>query len=789
MSSGGGNEEAGARQSSSTSLAASRKRSRRGSVFDDDDSGSINSLFVVSGPRGGAISARSADAQLEALVDLVDDGVLDVMKEAWARVTVPADMYWSCPQHLYTGDATSALLRRDVAASAVSAKELPAPRIPHPRQLIASFYPMRVEALAARGYQPHRGLLPVALDRKGGKGSKLFNVLARWEADMADAAAAEGDGCCGDGRGGSPPTSRRCSAVARFVDAIPRPIDRNLYVLVDEECPVDPYFDVDFAYSAAVDDGAKLSVLQQVSDCPRGAITTLDAVTVERVLLAILCTLREEVERAWNTRVEECLVLTSSLQLGHHAGAAPPSPPALEELKLSFHVHFRLANRAAVESVKELHAFMAALRARLQRARSEGDSSDDLHKTDAATRAALLLECVDFGVYTRWRAFRLPYNVKASESHAAKSLAGGAGDELLAEQLSQLGISLPDVSVGSAAPAALQEVIFASSAETQRRQRYLAEKLGTYFRFLLPLLPGATRFASSSLKDFLSAVTPCEVRAAVTQTTNAPSMPSPPSPSAKDMVAAWVMEMASIVRDSSEPTSTTSKGSTTVTASPAEEEEEEEKSSGAMAVFQLLKHRPAATDVTSAAPLALTSAVAAASPFDMPMPPMPRSVRTQLDDKEVKRLLAEVFWCLAPEYGQAAKPAGTGLEASSASQAAVTPERMKVQFEESIRAYYVYQKQSKFCFRLRRTHKSTYAQLYLTFGSIKVRCYSNDCCDRCCVVPWEAPADTDSASQRRPEYPKFERLAEIRKALFPPLPAGELVRRYGTAVLRQQPWQ
>ena len=275
----------------------------------------------------------------------------------------------------------------------------------------------------------------------------------------------------------------------------------------------------------------------------------------------------------------------------------------------------------------------------------------------------------------------------------------------------------------------------------------------------------------------------------MTQTTNAPSMPSPPSPSAKDMVAAWVMEMASIVRDSSEPTSTTSKGSTTVTASPAEEEEEEEKSSGAMAVFQLLKHRPAATDVTSAAPLALTSAVAAASPFDMPMPPMPRSVRTQLDDKEVKRLLAEVFWCLAPEYGQAAKPAGTGLEASSASQAAVTPERMKVQFEESIRAYYVYQKQSKFCFRLRRTHKSTYAQLYLTFGSIKVRCYSNDCCDRCCVVPWEAPADTDSASQRRPEYPKFERLAEIRKALFPPLPAGELVRRYGTAVLRQQPWQ
>ncbi|KPA81987.1 hypothetical protein ABB37_03170 [Leptomonas pyrrhocoris] len=767
-------EEGSVLQSSSTFADDSRKRSRSehdSVAFDDGDNSdggygnSINPLFLVSGPRGGAISAHSADAELEALADLVDDGVYHVLREAWEEVAVPADTYWSCPTHLYAGDATAALLRRHAAAT--PPKSLPL-RIPHPRQLLSSFYPARVEALTARGYQPHRGLVPVALDRKGGKGSKMFNVLARWEVEANTTSSARGEE--GEGKPARPP--HRTSAIAKFVDAIPRPTDRSIYVLVDEECPVDPYFDVDLAFNAAVDDSNRLSVLRQDSDT-RG-LATLDAAAVEKALLTILSTLRSEVEIAWSTQVEECLVLTSSVQFSHQPStAAASSLSELEEVKLSFHVHFRLTDRAAVESVRELHAFAVALRAKLQRTQLDGAKEKD----ENAKRAALLLECVDFGVYTRWRAFRLPYNVKAPDSHGAgKPLAEGAGDELLAEQLGQLGISLPDVHVGSAAPAVIHSVVYATDIETQKQQRYLVGKLMLYCRYLLPLLPGLTRFATAELKDFLAALIPKEADAALTVQSGGASSSSASAVSlrsSKDVISAWVLDMACIIRDASElATEPQSKATTT-------EGEEEEKEKATASGFRLLRYQPTATD-----PAALAKTTA--SPFDIPMPPMPRSVRVRVDDKNVKKLLAEVFWCVAPEYKQASKSAGTNLEAQLVPSAAITPERINAQYEEAIRAYYVFQKQSKFCMRLQRIHKATYVQLYLTFGSIKIRCYSNDCCDRCCVIPWEAPENPKSVPQHHKGYPKFDRLAEIHRSLFPPLPAGELVRRYGTAVLHQQ---
>ncbi|KPI87661.1 hypothetical protein ABL78_3259 [Leptomonas seymouri] len=768
-------------QADSTFMDGSRKRNRLGrdgSIPDDDDENSddgygnsINPLFLVSGPRGGAISVQSAAAELEALADLVDDGVYHVLKEAWEVVAVPADTYWSCPKPLYSGDSTDALLRHNAAAS--STKSLP-PRLPHPRQLTYSFYPVRVEALAARGYQPHRGLVPVALDRKGGKGSKMFNVLARWEA-AANTTPSEGGGA---GEGKPAPHLKRISGIAKFMDAIPRPTDRNLYVLVDEMCPVDPYFDVDFSHNAEVDDNKKLLVLLPGSDAHD--ITALDPEALERALLTILSTLRHEVESAWETKVEECLVLTSSLQLGCHSSTtAAPSLPALEEVKLSFHVHFRLTNKNAIESVKELHDFMMALRTRLQHVHMEGASSDSAEGVEDARRAALLLECVDFGVYSRWRAFRFPYNVKAPDNRSTgKTLADGAGDELLAEQLGQLGVALPDIHVGSAAPAVMQSVMYAPDMAVQKRQRYLVERLITYFRYLLPLLPGATRFATAELKNFLTALTPNDVRAALLQQSegtppsSAPVLPLLPS---KDVISTWVIEMACIVRDASELAPALQ---STETTSEAEEVKE------AATEFKLLRYRPTAADPSA---VAAVPAQTTASPFDMPMPPMPRSVRVRVDDREVKKLLAEVFWCIAPEYREAIPPAGADLDAQRAPGAAITPERINAQYEESIRAYYVFQKQSKFCMRLQRAHKATYVQLYLTFGSIKVRCYSNDCCDRCCVIPWEAPENPRSVPRHHEGYPKFDRLAEIHRSLFPPLPAGELVRRYGTAVLHQQP--
>ncbi|CAJ1015023.1 hypothetical protein, conserved [Leishmania lindenbergi] len=725
---------------------------------DSEFCNSINPLFILSGPRGNAINPRSSDYRLNALIDVVDDSVFQVMSDAWAAVGVPADRYWRSPQHLRGGSST-VLPSKETSSSPPKSLEL---RVPNPLRLYASFYPTRIEALAARGYGAHRGLLPLALDRRGGSGSKLFNVLPRWSANVLDIDESAVEPSAPIIRG---------SAIADFVNAIPHRQDRNLYALVDEACPVDPYFDVDFSYDPEHDDPSDALLVQSYGEGKEvTSVTAFSAEAVEKVLLTILTALRREVETELKTTVAECLVLTSSLQTGRHSDS-PSEPASLEQLKLSFHVHFRLADRAAIESVREMHTFMTRLRSRLHDEEAAAAASLPLggpareRSEDARKVSTLLLRCVDFGVYTRWRAFRLPYNVKASNAVQSSALASGAGDDLLEEQLRQLGIALPDSRVGSAAPRVLQSLFLAADVSTCKTQRYLVQNLAKHFRFLLPVLPGATELTSVALTEFLSPLVPPQVRAAAA----AMSGPTSPSSSARDVVSAWVMELACIVRDASTLPCSHNGGATQVTA--------------ASSSFRLLRDEVAIT-----AAVAEASAQTTSSPFDVPLPSMPRSIRVRVEDAETRRLLAEVFWCIAPEYGGACSVVRTPPveEAWSALSATnpITPERINAHYEDSIRAYYVMQKQNKYCIRLHRSHKATFAQLYLTFGSIKIRCYANDCCDRCCVIPWAAPNNPKSGPQHHAGYPRYDRLMAIRNALFPPLSTEELVRRYGTGVLQ-----
>ncbi|KAG5493780.1 hypothetical protein JKF63_01612 [Porcisia hertigi] len=731
----------------------------------NDDSGlddselcnSINPLFIVSGPRGGVIDPRSSSDQLDALMDGVDDSAFQVLSDAWAAVGVPADRYWRSPQRLRGGSA-EALPWKKMASSPLTSLGV---RVPNALRLRSSFYPTRVEALAARGYGAHRGLIPLALDRRGGSGSKMFNVLPRWSAKVRGTNESAVD---------SSARIDHRSAVAEFISAIPRPQERNLYVLVDETSPVDPYFDLDFSYDPVHDGPSDALLVQSCGEGKEvGSVTAFSAAAVERVLLTLLTSLRREVENEFQTRVEECLVLTSSLQIGQRSNS-PSAPVSLQQLKLSFHAHFRLADRAALESVQELHRFMARLRSRLreeENASAAPSSLDDSVGRSGEVRqaSALLLRCVDFGVYTRWRAFRLPYNVKAPDGTGCSALASGAGDDLMVEQLRQLSIVLPDNEVGAAAPRVLHSLLLAADVEACKAQRYLVKHLEQHFRFFLPVLPGVTELTSAALSEFLSQLVPPQVRAAAAEMNG----PSPSCPLARDVVSAWVMDLACIVRDASAFSSLPDDG--------------EVQEAATSASFRLLRD-----SVSTAGSAAQGLAQTTSSPFEVRLPPMPRSVQVPVEDFETKKLLAEVFWCLAPEYGSPGAVVRTSqvteVWSTLSATKPITPERIKAHYEDSIRAYYVSQKQNRYCIRLHRNHKATFAQLYLTFGSIKIRCYANDCCERCCVVPWESPQNTQSGPQYHTGYPKYERLAEIRNVLFPPLSTEELVRRYGTRVLQ-----
>lgn len=138
---------------------------------------------------------------------------------------------------------------------------------------------------------------------------------------------------------------------------------------------------------------------------------------------------------------------------------------------------------------------------------------------------------------------------------------------------------------------------------------------------------------------------------------------------------------------------------------------------------------------------------------------------------------------------------------------AIVPELLRIQYQEAgVRCYYVTQKQNKFCLKLQRCHRATFTQLFLTYGSIKVRCYSNDCYDSFLWIPWSRPPPPSSSSSSSDgvdgspaaaeststedsclqessppiaaPYPQYERLAEIHKFLFPELSPEEVLKRY-----------
>ncbi|KEG06423.1 hypothetical protein DQ04_13991010 [Trypanosoma grayi] len=708
---------------------------------------SVNAIFAITGPTAGVLRIRSPRAPSHS--QTIDDATMLVLNDCFDAVAVPADQYWraaSCHHallHTTMSDISTRDNRTPPAASALAAAVTI--KRPEPNDIPASFYATRVDAISQRQYEVNRGVLIIGADLRSGSSGKMFNKLSRHE-------------------------------LSSFTGAIPFCHHRNLYTLVDENAAVDPFFDIDchppFDWIKCLEPERES---ETTLSSPPASFDQMMPAVVEQWLGQILLFLRDKVEAATGARLQQCVVLTSSVlvngkgNISSGVGEGGNAEDGEEEnadeegkkseicpllsmcdSKLSFHIHFRLDTNTAFANVRELHRFMWHIREELDESISNPSDSDtvSLHR--------MLRRCIDFGVYTRWRPFRLPYNVKVP-SPVNFCPADAAVLDLMILTLSQSTVnaaSFPDLRVGVVAPSVVHLIDLSAlqtlSSQQRLQQHRLLTKLFFLFRFLLPVVPGVTAITDKGLLDFLSSYS------------RYPSHDGLTEEEYRQQLAILVFDLAAIQRDS------------------CIESLNEEK--------EVVKLRLVKMDASNGDPGDPTTAPSALqNPFLVPRPPHRDGVRMPVRDAQLRDLVAEVFRCLSIEYD-------TGGIDGGNNRGCVVPlvigDRISVQYQDGIRAYYAQQKLSRFCLRLNREHRGTYSQLYLTYGSIKIRCYSNDCCGSCLAVKWSAGDDERVAGPAAVllpvdglGYPKYERLEMIRRLLFPPLPPEELLRRYGAVSL------
>ena len=517
--------------------------------------------------------------------------------------------------------------------------------------------------------------------------------------------------------------------VARFVQSIPQCQDRNCYVLVDEVRPVDPFFDID----------VDASYLQAAFPAAKERIEE----ACEVFLADVLGFLSRAVCQFFNTTIESTVVLTSSVLQRHVAPSTDPATADAVESwkgKISFHIHFRMSEGRCFANVATHKMFIetiedASIPWRTSSASGgaggagENQDSSRMGLPDDLSRKALVLRSIDAGVYTKWRPLRLPWCTKR---HAR-----------LAEAASGVLVDDDDNGQPRMITALAHEAddhhstVFGQAAGSavkcvQCAARAFAHSGDEKRRYLQPIIIGATHVATPALLGLLQE---CSCMALPPSQTSLATGAS--SIRQQDDVISKIVRLALIQRFDDEHVV------------PHGNEAFGESAPGADSTSMLVPFGCGARRYVHGA---------------------------------LQAALAEVFRCLHHKYRE--------LEATSITSTSIT-----AQFEDNgiSRSYYVFQKRNKFCVALEREHKSTFGQLYVTYGSIKYRCYSNDCCRKCLKLPWTLPkgnelgevaAGADAVSPhvfkwRDGSEPVFERLKELRDVLFPALDQDELSRRYG----------
>ena len=551
--------------------------------------------------------------------------------------------------------------------------------LPDPAHPDLTFYSTRRDALACRGYdgaasrhQHDAALVVLALDTSAGHGAKMFNVLPQ-------------------------------RLVESFVLALP-PSRRNVYAMVDPALPLDAFFDLDCNLDALMDcfasgndaggeassgtttatgnrsttvnvhtlsphtpllrnrDDAALvmaealrTALQQRRpegrDDDDGDSGRDPLLRFSRYCLTVATTrIVDGLERYFGVPVEAVgLWVSEDHDMASMAASVADHPPR-KLGKLSAHVHVRMSQSRCFESLMQLrkciHGFILPewdAESAMGPSPVQAAPAGELAATTTTDRATALLEraivriCVDDGVYTAWRAFRLP--------HCSKRRPDGSE-----------GPTLEPLAVPLATRSTASSSIFALALINRHDDHVTPTAASRRATSGLPPPRPRSNDAAQELDD-----------------------------EDDDCAATNDDDAISVVENTERPSHAT--GTTSF-------------------VFQSAvdaAQRPPATT-------AVTDTSTQISVVGRP-PPFKTGSREAVADPSRQLAVLLLFGALHPRFRDDIRSL------------------TRIEFEDTShhRAYYVFQKRCKFCPKAGRNHRSTYGQLYITYRSVKYRCYSNDC--------------------------------------------------------------
>ena len=533
--------------------------------------------------------------------------------------------------------------------------------------------------------------------------------------------------------------TRTIEQLGSYMARLP-PTRRNLYVIVPPKTPIHPFFDIDGTIALAEEHKSDRclgsgehvekshSTLQPMSPAifaEHSSANILSQSTESkllqrssRILLHVLHKIIKSLQVFFGTEVAEILILDSSefrnyckrertpldgMCIGDSTDIKALNAEDVVEYKISYHIHCRMKDEKCFRDLAQHNEFINAFFVDKQPALPRSGEIGVLEaETDDVSH-----QLVDTGVYSSWRAFRLPFN--------AKRKANGTNGALL----------LPHPAHFQSCEASPYKDFFDQWIKNTGlgilQMQWFSELLELFLKFSPRISQIST--AQNGSAEHWSKIFPggqsAHIFLSASLITN-PSATLDNFPVVRSSESTETAERAAVV-----PREPFRNG----TRYPVSHHLQDV----ILRLFQLL--HPA---------------------FD------PQRHKYNLRSQSTSLDLLDQFNSIAN---------------SSTFTSAVS--RSTAEFEDNgqIRAYYVRQKESKYCMIAGREHKSTYGQLYLTYGSIKWRCYSNDCHHKCLQISWESLADGKRVTLTPGEEPVLIGLS-LRDELFPPLSHAELRKRY-----------
>ncbi|CUE70243.1 Hypothetical protein, putative [Bodo saltans] len=617
-------------------------------------------------------------------------------------------------------------------------------RYPDPKDVASSFYGNRHDAVVAWGYGGVGGgsvstssnmehLLPIAVDRPNGSSAKRYQCITR-------------------------------DQLASFVASIPDPLQRNVYTLVDDVHSCDPYFDID---------GDLRTIPKEALDClcrPLNISDPTDAHATMELILATCLTFLTATLRKYFTRTRASEVQTASRSFEPQETLVLTAS-SCQQRKLSVHVHMRWASSSvtttddngSVDSIAspiEPCSFQSVMEHKHFADVLEDELKQQLTNAtpEKQATAQVLLAVLDLSVYSRWRALRLPYNIKSVDVvNLVQRRDSSAATPKLSVVLSTTDLAMAAI-LRYSSPGAAATCICVGCVDSCAATQQPAHDGRSLMHLLRPLLP-LSRDLDSNSTDLVGGQLINAMKNCACVTLDACS--------GHDAFAHKCFDLASVTRPSLGPLAARKRlravdqvSRVNIASNESDENHDKEAVDGS--------HEDGTAPHVQ---VGYDTHQDTGEPHSEVFPaPFPSGRRLPLNTPTVRTLMWRLFQCLHPTAFQNLRP-----------------DHLNVVFEDAGQRYwYVYQKHNRYCLHLDRHHQQTCGQLYLTYGSIKFRCYSNDCCRKPC---WKRSWGVVELPEPPAPPPQTEEesiaatLREIHGKLFPALDEQQLRLRFPSYLL------